>query len=346
LAFAMFAQAVVPSHLEMSYRQALATKLGTPSELQGRRRNHCIPQLRVDCKRFDRSGAVEKVKPMGTCHGLKSNTLNDQRIAAVLDEPMAKMKPKIAMEARYRQHEGVPLCYLEVTAAIDQGNDGWGVACNSTNHVAVNSAINVMGQEATPTVADLPAVVGDECDSYADSMSPETPSDSEDEAVAYPDKVPPLITLSHRQWQTQEELMLLLLGCTGIYSKGNVADAYYSGTDTKGDGGVDRGSSMLPRRTVSIDNCHNRCLGEDIPTRRSYVPTMERQYGCTKSNWIMREPRRQLEQSGLPPNWQPRNQRPSLRVKCGSLIMGLLASCCQFDGVCQSWHAKHLPVMS
>jgi len=291
----MFAQAVVPSHLEMSYRQALATKLGTPSELQGRRRNHCIPQLRVDCKRVDRSGAVEKVKPMGTCHGFKSNTLNDQRIAAVLDEPMAKMKPKIAMEARYRQHEGVPLCYLEVTA---------------------------------------------------DSMSPETPSDSEDEAVAYPDKVPPLITLSHRQWQTQEELMLLLLGCTGIYSKGNVADAYYSGTDTKGDGGVDRGSSMLPRRTVSIDNCHNRCLGEDIPTRRSYVPTMERQYGCTKSNWIMREPRRQLEQSGLPPNWQPRNQRPSLRVKCGSLIMGLLASCCQFDGVCQSWHAKHLPVMS
>jgi len=255
----------------MSCRRVLATKAGKASELQARRWNRVIGQLTIDTRRVDRTEFVEKLPDKGTLHGPKFNTPNNHKIAAVLDEPMAKLNPSIAIEASYRRYEEVPSCYFKVTA---------------------------------------------------DSMSPETPSDSEDEAAAYPDKFPPLRTLTQRHWQTQEELVSQLLYVTaGINPKGTGVGVYQSGNDLEGDGAADRGSSMKPRRTVDNGNCHTRCLGEDPSTRRNCVPKVEKRswstnahYGSSKPNWIMPEPRRPW-QSELPPNWQPleSDERPSLK---------------------------------
>jgi len=260
----------------MSYRNTPATKAGQPSELQARRWNRFFGQLRIDTKRVDRMGAVEKLPEKATFHGTlgcnfgpKSSRLNNQRIAATLDRHMGRYRRY--EEGRYRRHEEVPNFYF--------------------NKVTV------------------------------DSMSPETPSDAEDDAVAY---VRPLRALSQRHWQTQEELMSQLLsGTAGIKPKRTGVGVYRSGTVPNSDGNAFRGSSMNPGRTFDYGNCHTTCRpGEDPSTMRNFVPKIEKQscstlpdssllppltntnHGRSKPNWIMPEPRCPW-QNDLPPNWQP-----------------------------------------
>lgn len=226
----------------MSYRNTPATKAGQPSELQARRWNRFFGQLRIDTKRVDRMGAVEKLPEKATFHGTlgcnfgpKSSRLNNQRIAATLDRHMGRYRRY--EEGRYRRHEEVPNFYF--------------------NKVTV------------------------------DSMSPETPSDAEDDAVAY---VRPLRALSQRHWQTQEELMSqLLYGTAGLQPRGTGAGVYRSG----------EGPSTL-RST--------------LPDSSLMPPLTNTNYDRSKPNWIMPEPRRPW-QSELPPNWQPleSDERPSLK---------------------------------